>query len=65
MMTALTFQKQGILCESIKQYPVLFVKQLKGYREKKLIPIHEMQWQKKYESGGFYYSHVKIIRRGG
>ena len=49
MMTALTFQKQGILCESIKQYPVLFVKQLKGYREKKLIPIHEMQWQKKYE----------------
>ena len=36
MMTALTLQEEEILCEKRKQYPVLFDKQLKGYREKVL-----------------------------
>ena len=31
MMAALTLQEEGILCEKVKQYPVLFDKQLKGY----------------------------------
>ena len=34
MMAALNLQEQGKLCEKAKQYPVLFDKQLKGYREK-------------------------------
>ena len=37
MMAALTLQEQGILCEKVKQYPVLFDKQLKGYREKDVV----------------------------
>ena len=32
MMAALTLREEGILCEKVK-YPVLFDKQLKGYRE--------------------------------
>ena len=27
----------GILCEKVKQYPVIFDKQLKGYREKDVV----------------------------
>ena len=34
MMAALTLQEQVKLCGKAKQYPVLFDKQLKGYREK-------------------------------
>ena len=34
MMAALILQEQGIICEKVKQYPVLFDKQLKGYRKK-------------------------------
>ena len=37
MMTALTLQEEEILCEKRKQYPVLFDKQLKGYREKDVV----------------------------
>ena len=37
MMAALTLQEQGILCDKVKQYPVLFDKQLKGYREKDIV----------------------------
>ena len=37
MMVALTLQEQGILCEKVKQYPVLFDKQLKGCREKYVV----------------------------
>ena len=33
MMAALTLQDEGILYEKVKQYPVLFDKQLKGCRE--------------------------------
>ena len=36
-MAALTLQEKGILCEKVKQYPVLFDKQLKGYREKDVV----------------------------
>ena len=36
-MAALTLQEQGILCERVKQYPVLFNKQLKGYIEKDVL----------------------------
>ena len=63
MMAALTLQEEVILREKVKQYPVLFDKQLEGYKEKDA--IHGMQWQKKYKSGGFYCSHTKIIRMGG
>ena len=31
MAAALTLQEEGILCEKVKQYPVLFGKQLTGY----------------------------------
>ena len=45
MMAALSLQEEVILREKVKQYPVLFDKQLKGYKEK--AAIHGMQWQKK------------------
>ena len=45
MMAALTLQEEVILREKVKQYPVLFDKQLEGYKEKDA--IHGMQWQKK------------------
>ena len=32
-MAALTLQDEGILYEKVKQHPVLFEKQLKGYWE--------------------------------
>ena len=37
MMAALTLQEQVKLCGKAKQYPVLFDKQLKGYREKDIV----------------------------
>ena len=52
-MAVLTLQEEGILCEKVKQYPVLSDKQLIGYREKDVV------------IRSFYYSHAKIIRRGG
>ena len=33
-MAALTLQEKEVLYEKVKQYPVLFVKQFKGYTEK-------------------------------
>ena len=45
MMAALTLQEEVILREKVKQYPVLFDKQLEGYKEKDA--IRGMQWQKK------------------
>ena len=36
-MAALILQEQGIICEKVKQYPVLFDKQLKGYRKKDVV----------------------------
>ena len=36
-MEALTLQEQGILCEKVKQYPVLLDKQLKGHTEKYVV----------------------------
>ena len=53
IMAVLTLQEEGILCEKVKQYPVLSDKQLIGYREKDVV------------IRSFYYSHAKIIRRGG
>ena len=37
MMAALTLQKEGKKCEKVKQHPVLFDKQFKGYREKDVV----------------------------
>ena len=37
MMATLTLQKEVILCEKVKQHPVLFDKQLEGYREKDVV----------------------------
>ena len=34
MMAAPALQEEGTFCKKVKQYPVLFGKQLKGYREK-------------------------------
>ena len=53
IMAVLTLQEEGILCKKVKQYPVLSDKQLIGYREKDVV------------IRSFYYSHAKIIRRGG
>ena len=36
-MAALTLQEEKILCEKVKQYPVLYDKQRKGYREKDVV----------------------------
>ena len=36
-MAVLTLQEEGILCEKVKQYPVLSDKQLIGYREKDVV----------------------------
>ena len=36
-MTSLTLQEEEILCEKVKRYPVLFDKQLKGYKEKVVV----------------------------
>ena len=52
-MAVLNLQEEGILCGKVKQYPVLFDKKLKGYREKHVLNRY------------FYYSHTKIIRRVG
>ena len=60
MMAALTLQEQGILCEEVKKYPVLFDKQLIGCREKYVVTN---TWNAVAKD--FYYSHAKIIRRGG
>ena len=46
MVAAPTLPEQGILCEKVKQYSVLFDKQLKGSEKNMLWPIHGMQWQR-------------------
>ena len=45
-MAALNMQEAGILCENVKQYPVMFDKQ-RNAEKKMLWPVHGMQWQKK------------------
>ena len=44
MISTLTLKEEGILCEKVKQYPVLFNKQLKGDREK---DVMTNAWKKK------------------
>ena len=53
MIGALTLQKQGMLCEKVKQYPVLFDKQLKGYREKDVVTNTWNAVAKEIEIGRF------------
>ena len=65
MMAALSLQDEGILFEKVKQYPVLFDKQLKRYREKDVVTNTWNAVAKEIEIGGFYYSQAKIISRGG
>ena len=58
MMAALTLQEQGILCEKVKQYPVLFDKQLKGCREKDVVTNTWNAVAKEIEIGRFLlFSH--------
>ena len=53
MMAGLTLQEEGILFEKVKQYPVLFDKQLKGYREKNLVTNAWNAVAKEIEIGRF------------
>ena len=55
MMSALTLQKEEI-CEKVKQNPVLFDKQFKGYREKDLVTNAWNAVTKEIEIGGFLLS---------
>ena len=53
MMAAQTLQEEGMLCEKIKEYPVLFDKQLKGYREKDMVTNAWNKVSKEIEIGRF------------
>ena len=53
MMTALTLQEEGILREKVKQYPILFDKQLKRYREKDVVTNAWKAGTKEIEIGRF------------
>ena len=53
MMAALTLQEEGMLCEEVKEYPVLFDKQLKGYREKDMVTNAWNAVSKEIEIGRF------------
>ena len=55
MMSALSLQKEEI-CEKVKQNPVLFDKQFKGYREKDLVTNAWNAITKEIEIGGFLLS---------
>ena len=49
MTAALALQEEGV-CEKVKQYPVLFDEQLKGYREKDVV-ILRRAFLKKEDNG--------------
>ena len=53
MMAAQTLQEEGMLCEKVKEYPVLFDKQLKGYREKDMVTNAWNAVSKEIEIGTF------------
>ena len=53
MMAVLTLQEQGILCEKVKQYPIQFDKQIKGYREKDVMTNAWNAVAKEIEIGRF------------
>ena len=53
MMTSLTLQEEKILCEKVKRYPVLFDKQLKGYKEKDVVANSWIAVAKEIEIGRF------------
>ena len=53
MMAVLTLQEQGILCEKVKQYPIRFDKQIKGYREKDVMTNAWNAVAKEIEIGRF------------
>ena len=53
MMAAQTLQEEGMLCEKVKEYPVLFDKQLKGYREKDMVTNAWNAVSKEIEIGRF------------
>ena len=53
MMAALTLQEEGMLCEKLKQFPILFDKQLKGYREKHVVTNAWNAVAKEIEIGRF------------
>ena len=46
MTAALTLQEEGI-CEKVKQYPVLFDEQLKGYTEKDAVILRRSFFEKR------------------
>ena len=52
-MATLTLQKEVILCEKVKQHPVLFDKQLEGYREKDVVTNTWNAVAKEIEIGRF------------
>ena len=53
MMAALTQQEKGIICEKVKQYPVVFDKQFKGYKEKDAVTSAWNAVAKEVEIGRF------------
>ena len=53
MMAVLTLQEQGILCEKVKQYPIQFDKQIKGYTEKDVMTNAWNAVAKEIEIGRF------------
>ena len=53
MTAVLTLQEEGMLCEKVKQYPVLFDEQLEGYREKDAVTNSWNAMAKEIEIGRF------------
>ena len=53
MIASTDFARQGILCEKVKKYPVLFDKQLKGYGEKDVVTNTWNAVAKEIEIGRF------------
>ena len=53
MMAPLTLQEEEILCEKLKRYPVLFDKQLKGYKQKDVVANSWIAVPKEIETGRF------------
>ena len=53
MIASTDLPRQVILCEKVKKYPVLFDKQLKGYREKDVVTNTWNAVAKEIEIGRF------------
>ena len=53
MTAVLTLQEEGMLCEKVKQYPVLSDEQLEGYREKDAVTNSWNAMAKEIEIGRF------------